>query len=413
MLSGKKILLGVTGSIAAYKAALILRRLMSARAEVTVVMTEAAQRFVGPLTFESLSRRPVYHNLFDPREEIIHLSLARETDLILVAPATADFLARIAYGFADTLLSTVLLSARCPIFLAPAMDAVMWENRMVQGNIRRLDEMGMRIIGPDEGPLASGTVGMGRLASEDRIVSEITKFLATSSDLKGEVILITAGPTQESLDPVRFISNRSSGKMGYTLSKVARDRAARVVLISGPTALPPPHGVEFIRVETAEEMRRAVIKFFPEVTILIMAAAVADWKPTSPFPQKFKKTGQALSVEFVPTVDILEEVKGLRRDQVMVGFSAETERLHENALKKLKQKGLDLIVANDITQAGAGFGSDTNIVSLMDVTGGIENLPKMTKEQVAERVLNRIAEIKKKRHSPSGRAHRSPPWSLS
>ncbi|MGH7274179.1 MAG: bifunctional phosphopantothenoylcysteine decarboxylase/phosphopantothenate--cysteine ligase CoaBC [Nitrospiria bacterium] len=409
MLSGKKILLGVTGSIAAYKAALILRRLMSEGVEVTVVMTEAAQRFVGPLTFESLSRRPVYHNLFDSREEIIHLSLARETDLILVAPATADFLARIAHGFADTLLSTILLSARCPIFLAPAMDAVMWENRMVQGNIRRLDEMGMRIIDPDEGPLASGAVGMGRLASEDRILSEITKFLSTSSDLKGEVILITAGPTQESLDPVRFISNRSSGKMGYALSKVARDRAARVVLISGPTALPLPHGVEFIRVETAEEMRRAVVKFFPEATILIMAAAVADWKPASPFPQKFKKTGQTLSVEFVPTVDILEEVKGLCRDQVMVGFSAETERLHENALKKLRQKGLDLIVANDITQAGAGFGSDTNIVSLIDVSGGIENLPKMTKEQVAERVLNRIAEIKKKRHSSSGRAHRPPP----
>ncbi len=408
MLSGKKILLGVTGSIAAYKAAFILRRLMSEGAEVTVVMTESAQKFIGPLTFQALSQRPVYHDLFDSREEIIHLSLAQEADLILVAPATADFLARIAHGFVDSLLSAIVVAARCPVFVAPAMDAVMWENPLVQDNIKRLVEKGVRVIDPEYGPLASGLVGQGRLASEEKIVSEAVQFLSAQSDLQGEVVLITAGPTLESLDPVRFISNRSSGKMGYALAKVARDRSARVILISGPTALTPPQGVEFLKVETAEEMRTAVLKFFPETTILIMAAAVADWRPASPLYQKIKKTGQSWWVEFVQNPDILGEVSSARRrEQILVGFSAETEKIHENANKKLKEKGLDLIVANDVTQAGAGFGTDTNIVSLIDGKGEIEELPKMSKEQVAGRILNRIVEIKKKRDISSGRAYPS------
>lgn len=408
MLSGKKILLGVTGSIAAYKAAFTLRRLMSEGAEVTVVMTESAQKFIGPLTFQALSQRPVYHDLFDSREEIIHLSLAQEADLILVAPATADFLARIAHGFVDSLLSAIVVAARCPVFVAPAMDAVMWENPLVQDNIKRLVEKGVRVIDPEYGPLASGLVGQGRLASEEKIVSEAVQFLSAQSDLQGEVVLITAGPTLESLDPVRFISNRSSGKMGYALAKVARARSARVILISGPTALTPPQGVEFLKVETAEEMRTAVLKFFPETTILMMAAAVADWRPASPLYQKIKKTGQSWWVEFVQNPDILGEVSSARRrEQIIVGFSAETEKIHENANKKLKEKGLDLIVANDVTQAGAGFGTDTNIVSLIDGKGEIEELPKMSKEQVAGRILNRIVEIKKKRDVSSGRAYPS------
>lgn len=408
MLSGKKILLGVTGSIAAYKAAFTLRRLMSEGAEVTVVMTESAQKFIGPLTFQALSQRPVYHDLFDSREEIIHLSLAQEADLILVAPATADFLARIAHGFVDSLLSAIVVAARCPVFVAPAMDAVMWENPLVQDNIKRLVEKGVRVIDPEYGPLASGLVGQGRLASEEKIVSEVVQFLSAQSDLQGEVVLITAGPTLESLDPVRFISNRSSGKMGYALAKVARACSARVILISGPTALTPPQGVEFLKVETAEEMRTAVLKFFPETTILIMAAAVADWRPASPLYQKIKKTGQSWWVEFVQNPDILGEVSSARRrEQILVGFSAETEKIHENANKKLKEKGLDLIVANDVTQAGAGFGTDTNIVSLIDGKGEIEELPKMSKEQVAGRILNRIVEIKKKRDISSGRAYPS------
>jgi phosphopantothenoylcysteine decarboxylase/phosphopantothenate--cysteine ligase len=408
MLSGKKILLGVTGSIAAYKAAFTLRRLMSEGAEVTVVMTESAQKFIGPLTFQALSQRPVYHDLFDSREEIIHLSLAQEADLILVAPATADFLARIAHGFVDSLLSAIVVAARCPVFVAPAMDAVMWENPLVQDNIKRLVEKGVRVIDPEYGPLASGLVGQGRLASEEKIVSEAVQFLSAQSDLQGEVVLITAGPTLESLDPVRFISNRSSGKMGYALAEVARDRSARVILISGPTALTPSQGVEFLKVETAEEMRTAVLKFFPETTILIMAAAVADWRPASPLYQKIKKTGQSWWVEFVQNPDILGEVSSARRrEQIIVGFSAETEKIHENANKKLKEKGLDLIVANDVTQAGAGFGTDTNIVSLIDGKGEIEELPKMSKEQVAGRILNRIVEIKKKRDVSSGRAYPS------
>ncbi len=408
MLSGKKILLGVTGSIAAYKSASVLRRLMSEGAEVTVVMTEAAQKFIGPMTFQALSRRPVYHDLFDSREEIIHLSLAQEANLIIVAPATADFIARIAHGFVESLLSAIVVAARCPILLAPAMDAVMWGNPQVQDNIRRLTERGVRIIDPEYGPLASGLVGQGRLASEEKIVSEVVQFLSTQADLQGETILITAGPTLESLDPVRFISNRSSGKMGYALAKMSRDRSARVILISGPTALAPPQGVEFLRVETAEEMRRAVLKFFLEATVLMMAAAVGDWRPVSPNYQKAKKTEQSWWVEFVQNPDILQEVSRSRRhDQIIVGFSAETEKVYENANKKLKEKSLDLIVANDVTQPGAGFGTDTNIVSIIDGQGGVEELPKMSKEQVAGKILDRILEIKKKRDISSGRAYSS------
>jgi phosphopantothenoylcysteine decarboxylase/phosphopantothenate--cysteine ligase len=288
------------------------------------------------------------------------------------------------------------------------MDAVMWENPMVQDNIRQLVEVGVRIIDPEYGPLASGLVGQGRLASEEKIVSEVVQCLSTQADLQGEVILITAGPTLESLDPVRFISNRSSGKMGYALAKVARDRSARVILISGPTALTPPHGVEFLKVETAEEMRRAVLKFFSEATILIMAAAVADWRPASPLYQKAKKTEPSWWVEFVQNPDILQEVnKSRRRDQIIVGFSAETVNIHENAIKKLREKNLDLIVANDVTQPGAGFGADTNIVSIIDGHGGIEQLPRMPKEQVGGKILNRILEIRKKRDISSGRAYPS------
>jgi phosphopantothenoylcysteine decarboxylase/phosphopantothenate--cysteine ligase len=408
MLQGKKILLGVTGSIAAYKSAFILRRLMTEGAEVTVVMTEAARKFIGPMTFQALSRRPVYHELFDSREEIVHLSLAQEADLIIVAPATADFVARIAHGFVDSLLAAIVVAARCPILLAPAMDAVMWGNPLVQDNIRRLMERGVQIIDPEYGPLASGLVGQGRLASEEKIVSEVAQLLSDQADLQGETILITAGPTLESLDPVRFISNRSSGKMGYALARMARDRSARVILISGPTALALPQGVEFLRVETAEEMRRAVLKFLPEVTVLMMAAAVADWRPVTPLYQKVKKTEQLWRVEFVQNPDILQEVgRSRRRDQIIVGFSAETEKVHENADRKLKEKGLDLIVANDVTRPGAGFGTDTNIVSIIDGQGGVEELPKMSKERVAGKILDRILEIKKKRDISSGRAYPS------
>jgi phosphopantothenoylcysteine decarboxylase/phosphopantothenate--cysteine ligase len=400
MLSGKKILLGVTGSIAAYKAPLILRRLVSEGAQVTVVMTEAAQKFIGPVTLQALSGRPVYHDVFDSREEIVHLSLAEETDLILVAPATADFLARIAYGFADNLLSAIVLAARSPIFLAPAMDAVMWENSVVQENVKHLLERGMQIIDPEYGSLASGLEGPGRLASEEKIITEVIQLLAARSDLKGEVVLITAGPTLEALDPVRYISNRSSGKMGYAIAKVARNRGARVILISGPTNMPPPPGVEYFRVETAEEMRMAVHKYFSEATLMIMAAAVADWRPASPLSQKAKKTGQSLWIEFIQNPDILEEVSRVRKPgQVIVGFSAETTKLHENAKKKIADKKLDLIVANDVTQPGAGFGLETNIVTMMDQTGNIEDLPQMSKEQVAQRILDRVLMIKSKKGS--------------
>ncbi len=396
-LSGRKILLGVTGSIAAYKAVLVLRRLVAEGAAVTVVMTEAAQRFVGPLTFQALSGKPVYHDPFDTRTEIVHLTLAKEADLILVAPATADFLARVANGFGDQLLSAIMLAAEGPVVLAPAMDAVMWENRFVQSNLKRLIQAGMGVVQPEEGLLASGVVGPGRLASEDRIVEAVERALVSAPDFGGEVVLVTAGPTREPIDPVRYISNRSSGKMGYALARAARRRGARVILISGPGALPDPPGVETIRVETARDMSAAVSKYLGESTVLIMAAAVADWRPAEPATRKAKKTGSPLSIEFIPTADILEQLPGGRESRVVVGFSAETEDLEANAREKLRRKRLDLIVANDVTRAGAGFEGDTNIVTLIDAGGGTEGLPLMSKDEVAERILDRIRAIKRER----------------
>jgi phosphopantothenoylcysteine decarboxylase/phosphopantothenate--cysteine ligase len=394
MLTGRQVVLGVTGSIAAYKAVGLLRRLTERGAQVTVVMTSAAKRFVAPLTFQVLSRRPVYEDLFDPREEILHLSLAQEADLLLIAPATANTLARLARGAADDLLSSLALSVRCPILLAPAMDAVMWEHPLVQRNLDTLRGIGVGIIPPESGPLASGVVGPGRLAAEDAIVAAVEARLASSGPWAGVHVVVTAGPTREAIDAVRTITNRSSGKMGYALADAARARGAMVTLITGPTDLSVPAGVDVVAVETAEEMRRAVVDRIDKTTVLLMAAAVADYRPKVSSPGKIKKSGSAITIELVPTPDILSEVAARRTEACVVGFAAETDRLVERATEKLHRKRLDLIVANDVSRPGIGFGANDNEVTMIDRTGAVVSLPRLSKRVLAERILDHIHAIR-------------------
>ncbi|MBI3805861.1 MAG: bifunctional phosphopantothenoylcysteine decarboxylase/phosphopantothenate--cysteine ligase CoaBC [Nitrospirae bacterium] len=394
MLSGKKILLGITGSIAAYKSLQIVRDLRSAGADVQVVLTPAAHRFVPSLTLQIFSGRPVFTDLFDLHDEVIHLTLAEKADLILIAPATAHFIAKMATGLADDLLGNLLLAASAPVFIAPAMDLGMWEHPAVQKNVALLQERGVQLIEPEHGPLASGKEGKGRLAAEKSIVERVVSFLTRRTDLTGEVVLVTAGPTQEAIDPVRFISNRSSGKMGYALARVAREWGARVILVSGPTHLLAPPGVERHSVRTAEEMKKEVDLHFPEATLVLMAAAVGDYRLETVSQRKVKKTGGPTSIRLNETEDILASLGARKGKKFLVGFSAETEGLVENAEKKLFKKGLDLIVANDITQEGAGFEVDTNIVKMIDSKGRITSLPKMPKEVLARYILEEVIKLK-------------------
>lgn len=395
MLTGRHVVLGVTGGIAAYKAVGLLRRLTERGALVTVVMTAAAKRFVAPLTFQTLSGRPVYDDLFDPREEIVHLTLAERADLVLIAPATANTISRLAAGAASDLLSSVALSARCPVMLAPAMDAVMWEHPLVRRNLDTLKGIGVAIIPPEIGPLASGLVGPGRLASEEAILGAVEARLAAAGPWAGERVIVTAGPTREAIDPVRTITNRSSGKMGYALAEAAHARGASVTLIAGPTGLPAPPGVEVVSVETAEEMRRAVLERIDRATVLVMAAAVADYRPTVSAPSKMKKSGAPLTIELEPTADIVSEVTRRAAGVFVVGFAAETERVVERATDKLRAKRLDLIVANDVSQPGIGFGADVNEVTLIDRTGAVTALPRLPKRVVADRVLDRVYALRR------------------
>jgi phosphopantothenoylcysteine decarboxylase/phosphopantothenate--cysteine ligase len=393
-LSGKKILLGITGSIAAYKSLQLVRDLKAAGADVQVILTPTAHRFVPPLTLQIFSGRPVYTDLFDPHNEVIHLTLAQEADLVLIAPATAHFIARMAVGLADDLLTNLLLATTIPIFIAPAMDFGMWEHPTVQENIRILRERGVHLIEPEIGPLASGKEGKGRLASEKRIVESVSSFLKNGSKLAGEVVLVTAGPTQEPIDPVRYISNRSSGKMGYALAETAMQWGARVILISGPTHLTSLPGIERISVRTAEEMKKEVDRYFSEATIIIMAAAVSDYRPQMNATQKLKKTGRGRSIPLEETDDILKSLLGKKGKKMIVGFAAETERVIENAEIKLKKKGLDLIIANDVTQEGAGFDVDTNVVEFIDSKGKRTPFPKMPKKVLAGYILEEIVRLK-------------------
>ena len=395
MLADKHIVLGVTGSIAAYKAAEIASRLTRAGARVDAILTRAACQFVSPLTFQAITGRPVTYDMFALQSElsIEHVGLARRADLVLIAPATANTIARLAYGLADDVLTATVLATSSPIVLAPAMDAGMYENPATQDNLARLRDRGFTIVGPGYGRLASGAVGIGRLAEMDEIIGTVRQVLGRSGELAGRRIVVTAGPTQEPIDPVRFISNPSSGKMGYALAEVARDRGAEVVLISGPVDLVPPIGVEVRRVRTAEEMRLSVMEALPGCHALLMAAAVSDYRPSTVAPQKIKKQREEiLKLELVQNPDILAQSKG---DFVRVGFAAESENLLDNARAKLLSKDLDLIVANDITSPDSGFGSDTNRVFLIDRMGQVEALPLLSKVEVAEQVIDRVVGLLK------------------
>ncbi len=399
MLTGKRILLGVTGSIAAYKAVELLRELVKRGAEVQVVMTEAATRFVAPLTFETLSRQPVLLDMFSLTygSHIGHIEATALADLFVIAPATAHTIARLAHGLADDFLSNIYLASRCPVLLAPAMDSDMYQHTAVQENLKRLRDRGVHLVGPASGELASGLVGPGRLVEPPEIVEAIERLLAAAEDLAAEVVLVTAGPTREPLDPVRFLSNRSSGKMGYAITEAAAARGARVILVSGPTALPPPQGVDVIYVETAQQMHDAVMAKLSSATVVIKAAAVADYRPKQVAGRKLKKDEAVPEVTLESTPDILAEVGKRKGRRVLVGFAAETEDLVENARKKLQRKNLDLVVVNDVSLPGAGFDSDTNVVKILDAQGGVEEVPLQSKRSVANRILDRVVSLMKQR----------------
>ena len=388
-LTGVRLVLGVTGSIAAYKAVSLLRALVREGATVDVAMTRAASKFVAPLTFEVLSGRPVTTGLFQAHEEMKHLSLPEQADAIVVAPATANFLAKAALGLADDLLSTMLLTARCPLICAPAMDGGMWRHPTVTAHVQALRTRGVVVIDPEEGPLASGRLGQGRFAEEERIVSVVRTALRPKRDYEGQRLLLSAGPTQEAIDPVRYISNRSSGKMGYAIAEAAHQRGAQVVLVSGPTSLPPPAGVEMVAVQTAEEMAKQMTTRLSWSTVVVMAAAVADFRPKQAATRKLKKHDRLTdTLHLEPTVDILAGLSSRRTTQVLVGFAAETHDLLAHAKSKLASKGLDVIVANDVTRQGAGFGSDRNAVTVLERDGRTTEFPLKGKRELADDILN-------------------------
>ena len=392
----KTIVLGVTGSIAAYKAVSLARRLTAEGAAVQVVMTQNAQRFVGPLTFQELTGRSVGTDLFAPDAHMPHLALAASADLIAIAPASAHCVAKLAHGLADDLLSTLALAAECPVVVAPAMDGGMWTHPAVRDNVLTLRRRGVIVLEPEVGPLASGLVGKGRLPEENAILAAIAGALHPVKDFKGRRMLITAGPTQEALDPVRFLSNRSSGKMGWALAEAARDRGAEVVLVAGPTGLPPVPNVAVVPVVTSEEMGKAVVSRFPDSDVLIMAAAVADFRPARPVRGKIPKGRGSRMLALEPTPDILMGLPPRRVGQCVVGFAAETGDLVDRARAKLRRKALDLVVANDVTEPGAGFGTDTNRATLLDRTGRSNALPLMSKLELAHRILDAVLELRTK-----------------
>jgi phosphopantothenoylcysteine decarboxylase/phosphopantothenate--cysteine ligase len=404
-LAGKKIVLGVTGSIAAYKAVELLRELVKAGASVKVVLTESAQRFVAPLTFATLSRQEVMTDLFtlDYDAKIRHIAATEGADLLLVAPATANVIGRFARGLADDLLTNLFLASTRPVLLAPAMDADMYRHPAVQENLERLRTWGVRIVGPAEGELASGMWGPGRLAEIQEILKAVTEILQPTNDLAGEVVIVTAGPTHEPIDPVRYLTNRSSGKMGYAIAQEAADRGAQTILVSGPTALTAPRGVEVIQVETALQMRAAVLDHLPKATVVIKAAAVSDYRLSRPSTSKVKKSEKSQTLEPVPNPDILKEIGAQKGARIVVGFAAETGDLLKQAGGKLKEKNLDLIVVNDIGAEGAGFSHDTNVVSILDLDGGVEELPLLPKRQVARRIIDRVVLLRQQRRTTDSR----------
>jgi phosphopantothenoylcysteine decarboxylase/phosphopantothenate--cysteine ligase len=394
-LDGRELVLGVTGSIAAYKAVLLLRELTALGAGVTVCLSEHARQFVGPLTFRTLSARPVLTDLFDPQspDAVEHVAVAEQAAAFVVAPATANVLAKAAHGIADDFLTTLLLAARCPVLMAPAMDGGMWDHPAVVANVAMLRGRGVVVMEPEAGALASGLSGRGRLPETAAIVEALYAMLAPAQDLAGETFVITAGPTREPIDPVRYISNRSSGKMGYRLALAALRRGARVTLVSGPTALTPPAAATFVPVQTAEEMREAVLQHLPGTTVVVKAAAVADYRVRRPAETKIKGK-RDLTLELTPNPDILAEVAAGRTGAFVVGFAAETNDVAANARAKLEAKGIDLLVANDVSQAGIGFDAEDNEVLLIDRWGGTRALPRMSKSAVADAILSEILRLR-------------------
>jgi len=394
-LKDNTIVVGVSGGIAAYKAAELVRILVTRGARVRVMMTRNAAEFITPLTLQTLSSNPVAIDTFSltQESEIGHIRLADSADAIVIAPATANVIAKAAAGIADDLVTTVLLAARCPIAFAPAMNVHMYEHPTVAENLARLRARGVTVIEPEEGALACGYEGKGRLCDPSAIAEELERMVS-ARDLDSERILITAGPTQEPIDPVRFVSNRSTGKMGFALARAAWRRGASVRLIAGPSALPTPRGVERIDTVSAQEMLEATTRSFPWCSALIMAAAVADFRPARPAPQKIKKQARGLNLELEAIADRLPRLAAEKGDRLMVGFAAETGDLEDNAREKLRRKKLDLIVANDVTLEGAGFGTETNIVTLIGRNGDAERHPKLAKDEVADLILDRLVSLR-------------------
>ena len=395
MLKGREIILGVTGGIAAYKAAEFVRLLVKQEARVRVVMTRNGQEFITPLTFQTLSGNPVVTDPFAFIEEtqIGHIALADLAELIVIVPATANIIGKIANGIADDFLTTMVMASKAPVLFVPSMNVNMWENRALQNNIQALMERGYHLIEPGEGELACHWYGKGRLAELSEVLERAEDILSPK-DLKGERILVTAGPTQESIDPVRFITNHSSGKMGYALAKMARRRGAEVILVTGPTSLPIPRSdIKLISVKTAEEMRKAVFAHLKDCSVVIKAAAVSDYRPKEISRMKLKKTSSNTSLELERTRDILGEIGKKKGKRILVGFAAETEDLISNARKKLKEKNLDLIVVNDVMKPGAGFASETNQVKFLYPSGETKDLPLMSKEEVSQFILDEVVSL--------------------
>jgi len=403
MLKDKKVILGITGGIAAYKACDIVRRLKKLGAQVIVVMTENAQKFITPLTFETLSGNEVVTEMFPERRfvGVRHVDLAGWADLILIAPATANIIGKIRSGIADDILTTIVISSKAPVLIAPAMNVNMYENPIFQENLSYLQKLGYKFVEPGVGELASGIVGKGRLAEPETIVGEVVKILTKEKDLEGKSIVVTASRTEEPLDPIRYLSNRSSGKMGYAIAQEAYERGAKVTLISGPSNLTPPSGLNFIPVRTAQEMLSAVRCAFKKADALIMASAVSDFSPTLISKEKIKKGRKEIVLKLRHTVDILKEMGKQKKEKVLVGFSLETEDEIKNAKKKLAEKNLDLIVVNNPNVPGAGFEVNTNQVTLIDKRGKIEKLPLLSKKEVAGKILDKVSLLLRKKKGRS------------
>ena len=396
MLKDKTVVIGVSGGIAVYKTLDVISRLRKLGVNVNVIMTKSATEFVTPLSFQSLSQNYVVCDMFeDPKTwDVEHISLAKRADVFLIAPATANVIGKIANGIADDMLTTTVMATKAKVLIAPAMNTNMYQNPILQRNINTLKELGYNFVEPESGRLACGDTGKGKLASPETIVDEVVKLLSKEQDLKGKSIIVTAGPTIESIDPMRYITNRSTGKMGYSIAKEAIERGADVTLITGPTNLTPPQNLKkLVKIESAKDMYEAVLENLDENDVVIKSAAVADYKPKNYSNKKIKKSDDDLVIELDRNKDIAQEIGKIKNNKILVGFAAETNDLIENASLKIKKKNLDFIVANDLTKEGAGFGVDTNIVKIIDKEGNITEYPKMKKEEVANIILDKIKEL--------------------